>query len=165
MDDMSKTIRMAGDLIAENFDRFSEEIGNTAREEIGNTALFTNEEVTLQRSEKSGMATFHLKKQVMMEDFIDELTKYLAVEVLCAYCQNEGQDYKAIAYSKPYQEEMYVIVMESNQHGLMDEISVVFFESMDAMLEMLEKQLHQLKGKQVEVLEQQHETAFYKNFI
>ena len=60
---------------------------------------------------------------------------------------------------------MYVIVMESNQHGLMDEISVVFFESMDAMLEMLEKQLHQLKGKQVEVLEQQHETAFYKNFI
>jgi hypothetical protein len=55
--------------------------------------------------------------------------------------------------------------MESNQHGLMDEISVVFFESMDAMLEMLEKQLHQLKGKQVEVLEQQHETAFYKNFI
>jgi hypothetical protein len=52
----------------------------------------------------------------MMEDFIDELTKYLAVEVLCAYCQNGGQDYKAIAYSKPYQEEMYVIVMESNQH-------------------------------------------------
>ena len=39
MDDMSKTIRMAGDLIAENFDRFSEEIGNTA--------LFTTEEVTL----------------------------------------------------------------------------------------------------------------------
>ena len=133
MDAMDKTIRMAGDMIAENFDRFSEEIGNTA--------LFTNEEVTLQRSEKSGMATFHLKKQVMMEDFIDELTKYLAVEVLCAYCQNEGQDYKAIAYSKPYQEEMYVIVMESNQHGLLDDISVVFFESMDAMLEMLEKQV------------------------
>lgn len=157
MDDMSKTIRMASDLIAENFDRFSEEIGNTA--------LFTNEEVTLQRREKTGLVTFHLKKQMMMEDFIDELMKYLVLEVLCAYCQSEGQDYKAIAYSKPYQEEMYIIVMESNQHGLMDEISVVFFESMDAMLEMLEKQLHQLKGKQVEVLEQQHETAFYKNFI
>ena len=157
MDDMSKTIRMASDLIAENFDRFSEEIGNTA--------LFTNEEVTLQRREKTGLVTFHLKKQMMMEDFIDELMKYLVLEVLCAYCQNEGQDYKAIAYSKPYQEEMYIIVMESSQHGLMDEISVVFFESMDAMLEMLEKQLHQLKGKQVEVLEQQHETAFYKNFI
>ena len=157
MDDMSKTIRMASDLIAENFDRFSEEIGNTA--------LFTNEEVTLQRREKTGLVTFHLKKQMMMEDFIDELMKYLILEVLCAYCQSEGQDYKAIAYSKPYQEEMYIIVMESNQHGLMDEISVVFFESMDAMLEMLEKQLHQLKGKQVEVLEQQHETAFYKNFI
>ena len=157
MDDMSKTIRMASDLIAENFDRFSEEIGNTA--------LFTNEEVTLQRREKTGLVTFHLKKQMMMEDFIDELMKYLVLEVLCAYCQNEGQDYKAIAYSKPYQEEMYVIVMESNQHGLLDDISVVFFESMDAMLEMLEKQLHQLKGKQVEVLEQQHETAFYKNFI
>ena len=157
MDNMSKTIRMAGDLIAENFDRFSEEIGNTA--------LFTTEKVTLQRQEKSGLAIFHLKKQMMMEDFIDELMKYLVLEVLCAYCQNEGQDYKAIAYSKPYQEEMYVIVMESNQHGLMDEISVVFFESMDAMLEMLEKQLHQLKGRQVEVLEQQHETAFYKNFI
>ena len=157
MDDISKTIRMASDLIAENFDRFSEEIGNTA--------LFTNEEVTLQRREKTGLVTFHLKKQMMMEDFIDELMKYLVLEVLCAYCQNEGQDYKAIAYSKPYQEEMYIIVMESNQHGLMDEISVVFFESMDAMLEMLEKQLHQLKGKQVEVLEQQHETAFYKNFI
>ena len=157
MDDMSKTISMAGDLIAENFDRFSEEIGNTA--------LFTTEEVTLQRQEKSGLAIFHLKKQTMMEDFIDELMKYLVLEVLCAYCKNEGQDYKAIAYSKPYQEEMYVIVMESNQHGLLDDISVVFFESMDAMLEILEKQLHQLKGKQVEVLEQQHETAFYKNFI
>ena len=99
MDDMSKTIRMAGDLIAENFDRFSEEIGNTA--------LFTNEEVTLQRREKTGLVTFHLKKQMMMEDFIDELMKYLVLEVLCAYCQNEGQDYKAIAYSKPYQEAFY----------------------------------------------------------
>ncbi len=76
MDDMNKTIRMAGDLIAENFDRFSEEIGNTA--------LFTNEQVTLQRDETTGMATFHLKAQMMMEDFIDELTKYLAIEVLCA---------------------------------------------------------------------------------
>ena len=93
MDDMSKTIRMASDLIAENFDRFSEEIGNTA--------LFTNEEVTLQRSEKSGMATFHLKKQTMMEDFIDELMKYLVLEVLCAYCQNEGQDYKASPTANP----------------------------------------------------------------
>ena len=157
MDALDKTIRMAGDLRAENFDRFSEEIGNTA--------LFTNEQVTLRRSEKTGMATFHLKKQMMMEDSIDELAKYLAVEVLCAYCENEGQDYKAIAYSKPYQEEMYVIVMESNQHGLLDDISVVFFESMDAMLEMLEKQLLQLKGKDVEVLEQQHEKVFYENFI
>ncbi len=157
MDALDKTIRMAGDLIAENFDRFSEEIGNTA--------LFANEQVTLQRSEKTGMGTFHLKKQMMMEDSIDELAKYLAVEVLCAYCENDGQDYKAIAYSKPYQEEMYVIVMESNQHGLLDDISVVFFESMDAMMEMLEKQLHQLKGKGVEVLEQQREKVFYENFI
>jgi hypothetical protein len=36
---------------------------------------------------------------------------------------------------------------------------------MDAMLEMLEKQLHQLKGKGVEVLEQQREKVFYENFI
>ena len=157
MDDMNNTIRMADDLIVENFDRFSEEIGNTA--------LFKNEQVTLQRSETTGVATFHLKAQMMMEDFIDELTKYLAIEVLCAYCQNGGQDYKAIAYSKPYQEEMYVIVMESNQHGLLDDISVVFFESMDAMLEMLEKQFHQLKGKGVEVLEKQREKVFYENFI
>ena len=148
---------MADDLIAENFNRFSDEIGNTA--------LFANEKVTLQRSETTGVAAFHLKAQMMMEDFIDELTKYLSVEVLCAYCQNEGQDYKAVAYSMPYQEEMYVIVMESNQHGLMDEIIVVFFESMDDMLEMLEKQLHQLKGKGVEMLEQQREKVFYNNFI
>lgn len=157
MGDTNQTIRMSGDLIAENYNRF--------REEIDNTALFKNEETVLQRSQKMGIATKHLKGQMMMEDFIDELTKYLVIDVLFAFCQNNGRDYKAIAYSKPYQEEMYVIVMDSNQHGLLEEITIVFFDSMDSMLEMLKKQLQQLKRKDVEILEQQCETTFYKNFI
>ncbi len=157
MEDVNKTIRMSGDSIAENFNRFCEEIDNTA--------LFKNEEIALQRSKKMGIATIHLKRQMMMEDFIDELTKYLVLDVLFAFCQNDGRDYKAIAYSKPYQEEMYVIFMGSNQHGLLEEINVVFFDSMDYMLEILKKLLHQLKNKNVEILEQQCETTFYKNFI
>ena len=65
----------------------------------------------------------------------------------------------------PYQDELYVIGIESHQHGAVDDIQVLFYESMEDMLSNLFCELTALKYVVGEVMEKQKLEEVYALFM
>ena len=76
---------------------------------------------------------FPLSFQQLAEDMTDEIVKKLDYHVLYARKSNDDKIYHIVLYSKPYVHEMVVIHMDSLQHGILEDIRVKFFDSMEVM--------------------------------
>ncbi len=77
-------------------------------------------------------ATFQLDKQLMIEDITDKLFRRLHLRVLFLTKLNNGE-YRSVLYSMPHQDEMYIIYILSKQHGIVNELDVAFYDSMETM--------------------------------
>ena len=73
-------------------------------------------------------------KQVMMEDLVEWLEKKLGLHILYASKQNYGKLLKAAAYSTPVDGSMFIIHMGSEQYGVIDSLTVHFYDSDETML-------------------------------
>ena len=73
-------------------------------------------------------------KQVMMEDLVEWLEKKLGLHILYASKQNYGKLLKAAAYSTPVDGSMFIILMGSEQYGVIDSLTVHFYDSDETML-------------------------------
>lgn len=121
--------------------------------------------ITLECEEEKGTIIIPLRRQVLIEEFTEKLITCLDLQVLFAYCTNNGRDYRVIIYSIPREEQLYIISMESTQYGILEDITVTFYISLDTMYEQLYKSLAQLKHIDGEVLEQQTPEVLFRNFI
>lgn len=81
-----------------------------------------------------------LNKQVMMEDLVDSLAKDLGVQILYAARSEDGQTYKAVAYSIPVENRMYVIHLASRQHSIVENMTVNFYDSLEVMYKHVAKE-------------------------
>ena len=70
-----------------------------------------------------------------MEDFVETLASRVGTNILYAISLENEKRLKVIAYSMPYSNEMYVISIDSHQYGVIDEIVVAFYDSMDDMFQ------------------------------
>ena len=66
------------------------------------------------------------KMQVMAEDLTDSLEKKLGAHILFASSEENGRIIKVEAYSTPVENSMYAIYLSSDQHGVIDSITVMF---------------------------------------
>ena len=111
--------------------------------------------------------TIPLTRQEMIDDLIDLLVSKLLLQVLYLYSDKTGTNFQALAYSMPYQDEMYVVRIASGQCGIIDEIQVDFYASIETMFTHLRQELERLQQPlpDLDIEEQQHLDALFINFL
>lgn len=95
------------------------------------------------------------KMQVMAEDLTDSLEKTLGAHILFASSQENGRIIKVEAYSTPVENSMYAIYLSSDQHGVIDSITVFFFDSLDVMYHHLRKDYQSITKVEGDIIEKQ----------
>ncbi len=103
---------------------------------------------------------FPLSFQQLAEDMTDELVTKMDFHVLYARKSYDDKIYHVVLYSIPYEYEMVVIHMDSLQHGILEEIRVKFFSSMEVMYNHVRQLWHDslfMKDKLLEGVEQEAE--------
>lgn len=95
------------------------------------------------------------KKQVMAEDFTDMLEKKIGAKILYASKEENGRIVKAQAYSLPIENNMYTIYLSSSQYGILDSITVFFFDSLELMYYRLRKDYHGITKVDADIYEKQ----------
>lgn len=112
---------------------------------------------------------WHTKMQVMAEDLTDSLEKKLGAHILFASSQENGRIIKVEAYSTPVENSMYAIYLSSDQHGVIDSITVFFFDSLDIMYHHLRKDYQSITKVEGDIIEKQSFARFnrylYLTFI
>ena len=67
----------------------------------------------------------------------------------------------------PYEDEMYIIQMTSKQYGIIEEMSVAFYDSLDTMFDDVKYQLqllHFADEEDTEILEQEDPRTTFSHF-
>ena len=124
-------------------------------------------ELTALNDGNQATVTIPLTRQEMIDDLIDLLVSKLLLQVLYLYSDKAGNNFQAIAYSMPYQDEMYVVRIASRQCGIIDDIHVDFYASIEAVFTFLKQELERLEQPQhdLDIEEQQRLDALLINFL
>lgn len=105
-----------------------------------------------------------LNKQVMMEHLVDELANVLGIHVLYAVRDNKGQTYKAVAYSVPVENKMYVIHLASQQYGVIENMTVNFYDSLEIMYKQVCKEFTNMPKFDMFILEKEKYSDVINSF-
>ena len=90
-------------------------------------------DVTLALRNDYAECVFPLSCQQLAEDVTDEFVTCLHYHILYARKSSDGTEYHVVLYSRPYEHDMTVVIMDSIQHGLIESVIVLFFDSLDTM--------------------------------
>lgn len=163
MDEITNAAQVANEVIdnaiVKNFADF--------QEKLSYTGVFQCDNLQLKITNDIGTVTIPMHHQHMADDFLKELTRFLDVNILYAYRKLDGSDYRIVAYTMPYHDEMYIVFLNSQQYGIVEEMHVVFFESLEVMFSWLRKGYDDLlaKEKQIDIIQLQDLTDLYRNFV
>lgn len=91
-----------------------------------------SEKIRVEQQKNCLEVVLTFKEQIMMEDLVMGLDERLGTHILFAFQTKDGIHYEAIGFSEPTEDEMYAIFLLSNQHGVVEEMSLTFFDSIDA---------------------------------
>lgn len=140
---------------------------NTFKKMLENIGTFLLENLTLTVEDSVGTVTIQLTRQHMADDLVTELTAQLDVNILYSCKSHDGSRHRIMIYSMPYPEGMCVIYIDSWQHGVVEEIYVTFFDSMDVMFCWLQKSLENIMAKRrlLDIIQLQSLTDLYRNFV
>lgn len=106
---------------------------------------------------------FQLCSQAMIEELTDDLARKLGCHVLYAVKKDEGKDYKVVAYSMPVENRMYIIYISSWQYGVVDSMTVHFYDSMENMYRQITKE-YTSAPKLCFILEKEKFSEVLRNF-
>jgi len=124
-------------------------------------------ELTALNDGNQATVTIPLTRQEMIDDLLDLLVSKLLLQVLYLYSDKTGNNFQALAYSMPYQDEMYVVRIASRQCGIIDEIHVDFYASIETVFTFLKQELERLEQPQpdLDIEELQRLDALLINFL
>lgn len=105
-----------------------------------------------------------MKEQYLLENFISELAEKLHLHVLYASREEQGKVYKVVAYSTPTEDEMFVVYLSSTQYGIVDTMTVFFFDSLETMYYQLLTEKRRMPRLQKDILEQESYSQTLSNF-
>lgn len=94
-----------------------------------------------------------LSKQFVVSELTATLKERLAIHVLYAARYDGGNAYKAVGYSTPNEDGMYVVYVVSSQHGLADTVTVFFYDSVDDMYSHVRDEHIRAAGMNAEFME------------
>lgn len=108
---------------------------------------------------------WHMKKQLMAEDLTEILEKQMDANIMFAFEEDNGAVIKIEAYSRPVEDSMYIIYASSEQHGIIDAITVFFYDSFDTMYHQLRNDYHRIINVKEGIIERQSLQTLISNFI
>lgn len=111
-----------------------------------------------------GIVVIPLKKQYLINDLTDKLVQILNVNILYSTTKKDGRVCRTITYSQPQINSMYIIGLESEMYGIVDEMSVTFFYSIDVMFTWLRDILESIQ-KSCKVCYKQNSVELYRIFM
>lgn len=106
-----------------------------------------------------------LEKQHMIDTVIDNITRLIDLNILYGYSSRDGRVVRVVAYATPYSDGLYSIHLESHQYGLLDFVYIVYYESMEIMLNNLRQERLSLNGLDVIISQQESLTSLLKKFV
>ena len=162
MEELNTTIESIGamkdDIIVQSF--------TTATDAMATDGMFVINNPSLTMTDNYGMCAVKLDRQYMVEDVLQKLEELINVNILYHYkTKGGGQKQKAIAYTLPVQDGMSVFGLTSCQYGIVEEINMTFFDSLDVMFRHLKNGYDFLSHLNMDIVEQQALAELYKNFI
>ncbi len=109
-------------------------------------------------------------KQIMADDLVDALEERINLNILYAIRSSDGSEYQIVGFGSPTQNEMYIAYIESSQHGIVEDISFKFFESIEYFFSILKEALLKLelkeeKGCSTVILEKMTRENFWNHFF
>ena len=107
---------------------------------------------------------FNMNDQKMLESFISDLEEKLHIHILYVSREDGGKVYKTVAYSTPVEDEMFVIYLSSTNHGIVDSMTVFFFDSLESMYYQLLIERNRMRKIPKEILEQESYAETLSNF-
>ena len=122
------------------------------------------EKVDCVRADKFLQIFVKLKKQILLENFVDMITERMSVFVLFT-TSRRARTFTSILYSKPVMDNMYIIKASSYQHGIVNGFSVCFFNSIENMYHHVMNFYNPLKKTDEYILEKQNEINIYRIFM
>ncbi|MDU6555129.1 MAG: hypothetical protein E6507_09770 [Prevotella bivia] len=108
---------------------------------------------------------FRFKGQTMLDNFIDRLEKYLDLYVLFATREDNGWKQNAVLYSKPVTGKMFVVNITSFQYGVIDAMTILFFDSVEVMYCYLLKERNTKTKLPYEILEEESYINTLSHFV
>lgn len=109
-------------------------------------------------------ASFSLNRQTFAEPMMQELLKIFKVKTLAGYKSNNGSEVHYILYSERTKNKMYVIHIDSFEYGIIENINVAFFESIEEMYDYLMNILNYVEKFRGIVLEVMPRVKFKVDF-
>ena len=107
---------------------------------------------------------FFLNKQWMIDDLSDFLANNHIVNILYARRTAEKKFYEVIAYSMPYDGEMFVIKLSSHMYGVVSSLNVSFYMSLETMFLDLRTLYQSLYNDSWVLLEKQKPYILFAHF-
>lgn len=151
----------ADNIIIQNFMSFLDNVSSAE--------LFEKEDVPITLYDERGLVTLKTKKQHLIIDMLQHICDYLNVCMLYAFKSKNEKCHKVILYSLPVKNEMFSICLESYQYGIIEELNITFFSSLEIMFNELRKGLEEIDylkdSGQVEINERQELTTLYSQFM
>lgn len=123
-----------------------------------------NLQVTLKNDSIQSVLT--MKKQHLIEDFLQLLSSRKHVNIFFIDESPDRQNCEAVAYSIPYTSDMFIACLSSRQHGIIDEMELIIFNSLDNMFRRL-KLINENRRAPEErnTIIEQSKTDFYTQFM
>lgn len=107
---------------------------------------------------------FDMKDQHILENLVSDLSKKLHVHILYASKEEDEKVYKVVAYSTPVEDEMFIIYLSSTQYGIVNSMTVFFFDSLETMYCQLLRERNRMSKLQKDILEQESYSETLSNF-
>lgn len=127
-------------------------------------ACFSEQQIGVIQHDYFAEVVFNMNDQQMLENFISELAEKLHVHVLYTSKEYEGRVYKVVAYPTPVEDGMFVIHLSSTNYGIVDSMTVFFFDSLEVMYYQLLRERIRMPKIQRDILEQESYAQTLSNF-
>lgn len=98
-----------------------------------------------------------LRKQKMIDNFLDDLESSLQMFVLYVLREKHEQYYEAVAYSKPYAGNMFLVILNSHQYGIISQVNFLVFPSFELMYETVEVYVNKVRERRQETIVEQED--------
>ena len=145
-------------IILQNIDALREKINNFS------PGLVKEQMPVLLQRKNCTETTFFLNKQFLMDDLSDILEKNEIVNILYARRTKDKKHYEVIAYSMPYDGEMFVIKLQSAMYKVVDKINISCYQSLDLMFLDIRSMYLTVETGQWIILEKQKPYILFANF-